>query len=222
MSTAKSNICIERNVLGNKSLELMHSESKGKYYVCVRKIESGKVIFEENPFMLISKEDYLVPTALHKKFLSVEDKIVRLAPIINTSSIDACNLNYPQIFSKIATNGFNFKSKGTAMLYYGSFFNHSCDPNVIYYSSKGKMIFKAVRDICVGEELCISYIAFCEDDDHIDRHLLLSNWNFTCGCVKCKTEKLYAVKQYLDSFRSENGRDLDIESVNNLYELIVF
>lgn len=224
MSTIKSSVCIEENVLGNKSFKLMCSESKGKHYVCTRNIKRGSVIFKEKPFMIISSKDNLAGLAFYEKCLSVIDKLINLAPVIDTDSIDMRNnVAHEKILrSKIATNGFNFKSKGTAILYYGSFFNHSCDPNVTYDSSRGQMIFKALRNINVGEELCISYIGICEDYDHIDRFRVLNHWNFTCKCTKCQSEKLFSVKAYLDSYRLENGRDLDIKSVNNLYELMIF
>lgn len=224
MSTTKLSFCIEENVLGNKSLKLMRSESKKKHYVCTRNIKRGNVIFKEMPFMIISSKDNLAGLAFYEKCLSVIDKLINLAPVIDTDSIDVSNIVIHEkiLRSKIATNGFNFKSKETAMLYYGSFFNHSCVPNVTYYPFNGKMVFRALRNINVGEELCISYIGICGKYDHVDRYRLLNHWNFTCKCIKCQSEKLFSIKAYLDFFRSENGRDLDIESVNNLYELMIF
>ena len=224
MSTIKSSICIEENVLGNKSLKLMCSESKGKHYVCTRNIKRGSVIFKEIPFMIISSKDNLAGLAFYEKCLSVIDKLINLAPVIDTDSIDMRNsVTHEKILrSKIVTNRFNFRFGKSAVLYYGSFFNHSCSPNVIYYPLNGKMVFCALRNINVGEELCISYIGIFRNYDHVDRFRLLNHWNFTCKCIKCQTEKLFSVKAYLDSYRLENGRDLDIDSVNKLYELMIF
>jgi len=222
--TTKSSVCIEENVLGNKSLKLMCSESKGKHYVCTRNIKRGSIIFKETPFMIISSKDNLAGPAFYEKCLSVIDKLINLAPVIDTDSIDMRNsvTHEKMLRSKIITNRFNFRFGKNAVLYYGSFFNHSCSPNVIYYPFNEKMVFGALRNIKVGEELCISYIGIYGNYDYIDRYRLLNQWNFTCGCIKCHTEKLFSVKAYLDNFRSKNGIDLDIESVVNLYDLMIF
>lgn len=217
-----STTCLEQNVMNNPYLNLMNSPKKGRYYVCInKKIKKGKTIFEEKPFLILNGVDFL--TNLYKVCLPVMDKLMKLAPSTDDSQFDTNSDLYKEICAKkISTNGFIFGKNKQAMLYYGSFFNHSCDPNVTYRISKGKMIFEASRDIKIGEELCISYIKIFGINDYVDRSKLLEYWKFTCECVKCKTEKLYLIKKYLDTHRKKYNEELDIKSVVNLYELIFY
>ena len=222
-----SDSCIEENILGNNGLKLMHSTKKGRYYLSTKKIKKGAIIFEEKPFLIIRREDLFRIDKFFQICLPVVDKLESLAPVFDDVDIgvrtDRQNdpSRYSRIlFNKISTNGFNFGIKRTAMLYYGSFFNHSCDPNIAYEPLDGKMIFTALRDIRVGEELCISYIMILKNYDYIDRSKLLKHWNFTCGCIKCQDDKLYTIKNYLESYREKNKKDLEVQSVINLYELV--
>ena len=79
---------------------------------------------------------------------------------------------------------------GTALYPYGSFFNHSCSPNVTHMAFGDVTVFRANRDISAGEELCISYIGsdlLCESKSVRDE--FLGSRDFTCSCPKCKTHE---------------------------------
>lgn len=68
-----------------------------------------------------------------------------------------------------------------------SFFNHSCDPNIIKIRVRNDMRFETLRDIAIGEELCINYGNF-QNEDVEKRQLELQEWFFDCGCTKCQLE----------------------------------
>lgn len=68
-----------------------------------------------------------------------------------------------------------------------SFFNHSCDPNIIKIRMRNDMCFETLRDIAEGEELCINYGNF-QSEDVNKRQLELQEWFFDCGCTKCRLE----------------------------------
>jgi hypothetical protein len=75
---------------------------------------------------------------------------------------------------------------GTGLYKHASMFNHSCDPNVNHYSIGDVTIFRLIRDVQPGEQLCISYIGsdlLCETRSV--RHEFLSARDFTCMCSKC-------------------------------------
>ncbi|KAI5953012.1 SET6 [Candida margitis] len=68
-----------------------------------------------------------------------------------------------------------------------SFFNHSCAPNIIKIRIRNDMRFETLRDIAPGEELCINYGNF--QNENVDkRQLELQEWFFNCGCTKCQME----------------------------------
>lgn len=78
-----------------------------------------------------------------------------------------------------------YKEKGV-MLKEGSIFNHSCDPNCIYYydDSTDKMVFKTCKNIKSGEELCISYVDPSQRTETRQMDLELT-YGFLCRCSLC-------------------------------------
>lgn len=71
----------------------------------------------------------------------------------------------------------------------GARFNSSCTPNVNNHwdAAQGQIIFRAVRDILPGEELCIGYgELLAKRDDR--RKGLRTKFNFECRCEACVLE----------------------------------
>lgn len=71
----------------------------------------------------------------------------------------------------------------------GSYFNHSCCPNVQKFKKNNLSIFKAILPIREGEQLFISYID--EDDDEYKTEIgrqrfLQNNFGFDCRCAICQ------------------------------------
>ena len=74
----------------------------------------------------------------------------------------------------------------TAVLVFASYFNHSCDPNVVrVMTGTAEARFYAARDIKKGEWVCISY---AEPDKPLAerRASLLKNYRFLCRCSRCE------------------------------------
>jgi len=70
-----------------------------------------------------------------------------------------------------------------------SFFNHSCDPNVISKSTNtGRVELFASKDIAKGAEAFISYIASTDLEwPTADRQQMLMPWLAQkCACTRCK------------------------------------
>ncbi|KAJ8689945.1 Histone-lysine N-methyltransferase set-6 [Pleurotus ostreatus] len=77
---------------------------------------------------------------------------------------------------------------GFAMYIEGSYFNHSCDPNVGKTRRGRAMEFRTTREIVAGEELNINYID-TKADWKSRRKELLSGWYFDCKCRRCIDEQ---------------------------------
>jgi hypothetical protein len=79
---------------------------------------------------------------------------------------------------------------GTCLFSTACKMNHSCAPNVFVHYKGGygserplRLECVAVKDIAVGEELCISYVD-CEMGKE-EREEELDNYGFKCGCIRC-------------------------------------
>ncbi len=97
-----------------------------------------------------------------------------------------------ELVRKFQSNCFSWGNGVSAILLFGSFFNHSCDPNLDYYKKNNQMIFRSARKILKGEELYISYIGNYQWLNHLSRIKLLDkNWNFICTCEKCEQDRFY-------------------------------
>lgn len=77
-----------------------------------------------------------------------------------------------------------------------SFFNHSCEPNTGWSPTDSpsctngstKDIF-AKRHIRKGEELCVSYVTFSNNESKAERQEVIQSWigsDKECGCTKCQ------------------------------------
>ena len=76
---------------------------------------------------------------------------------------------------------------GSAMYPSASYFNHSCDPNIIKVRSKRSVLFVTSKDVLKGQELCISY-GHTERQVHERRQVLRDWWGFMCICPRCTRE----------------------------------
>ncbi|KAK9470966.1 uncharacterized protein V1510DRAFT_421624 [Dipodascopsis tothii] len=74
---------------------------------------------------------------------------------------------------------------GSALFPSASYFNHSCRPNVTKSRHERAMHFVASQTISAGDEVCISYGLELNPDPVVRQTLLLDQWYFTCGCVRC-------------------------------------
>jgi len=65
-------------------------------------------------------------------------------------------------------------------------FNHSCCPNAFADSTRTECVVRALCDITIGEEVCISYITVA--DSVTKRHEMLDSYSFKCACKRCAEE----------------------------------
>lgn len=68
-----------------------------------------------------------------------------------------------------------------------SFFNHSCQPNMIKKRINNELHFITKLQVQKGDELCIDYGNYLNEDVTI-RQQYLKEWFFDCGCKRCTEE----------------------------------
>ncbi|KAK9240369.1 hypothetical protein V1525DRAFT_395756 [Lipomyces kononenkoae] len=77
---------------------------------------------------------------------------------------------------------------GSSIFPSGSYFNHSCDPNLIKTRIGREMHFTTSRAVREGEEICISYGMMVTMPVQARQDLLQEQWYFRCGCERCMAE----------------------------------
>ena len=66
----------------------------------------------------------------------------------------------------------------------GSLFNHSCLPNCTYVNEGAQLVFRLLRPVREGEELCVNYTQLYAARDERRTELLASK-SFECRCRRC-------------------------------------
>jgi hypothetical protein len=68
-----------------------------------------------------------------------------------------------------------------------SYFNHSCEPNVLKMRVGRAWEFRAGREVRSGGELCITYLSGEERKWSREKRVgtLKKNWGFECACERC-------------------------------------
>eukprot|EP00835_Amoeboradix_gromovi_P003169 NODE_200_length_15202_cov_0.356618.p2 type:complete len:392 gc:universal NODE_200_length_15202_cov_0.356618:14801-13626(-) len=89
-------------------------------------------------------------------------------------------------------NGHNIGDSACGLYNMGSKFTHDCDPNCVVTSKDDDIIFKAVRDIEVGQVLTCSYLSAEEllMPTILRRYSLLMKKSFVCECYRCSSPDL--------------------------------
>lgn len=79
---------------------------------------------------------------------------------------------------------------GSAMYPSASYFNHSCEPNMLKIRQGRTLRFVTSRDIQKGDELCINY---GDTNRNLGerRQMLKDWWGFHCDCIRCRRELLH-------------------------------
>lgn len=98
-------------------------------------------------------------------------------------------------------NSFGIRSledEGSEFFGYGvwpsaSYFNHSCEPNVLKKRVGRTWVFEAQRQIMADEELSISYLGAPGEEKTLNtierRSRLEKTWGFVCICQRCKDNR---------------------------------
>lgn len=90
------------------------------------------------------------------------------------------------------TVGQFLNNEGSGLYLTQSKINHSCNPNaeIRFPYSNNVLQVVALREISMGEEICISYLDECQlnRSRHSRQKYLQENYLFLCECEKCQAE----------------------------------
>lgn len=119
-------------------------------------------------------------------------KLVILLSQIQVNSMAVVRMQAPEVKGPVYKPGNALTSSleqvkvGQAVYVAGSFFNHSCQPNIHAYFLSRTLYVQATEYILAGSELEISYGPQVGQWDCKDRQRLLEDrYSFTCQCTGC-------------------------------------
>lgn len=120
------------------------------------------------------------------------------------------------LLAKIQLNSFNLPRPGNStgasvkghvygVFGFAAYMNHSCSANACHSLDGTRedptLVVRAVRDISVGEEICISYLEVYQP--RVSRQEeLWEMYLFRCGCARCSDARPEAVDTELDGVKS--------------------
>jgi hypothetical protein len=84
-------------------------------------------------------------------------------------------------FSLLDGNG---QPAGIGLFLTAAYFNHSCVPNICVTNHGAELLFRTVRPVAAGEELCIAYVDGAELAS-IRQEKFRRSYGFECGCLRC-------------------------------------
>ena len=118
-----------------------------------------------------------------KRNLHLMRSIVEQKQILETNGIALTKQFKSDVYYVPGTQ--TITSYGTALLPFGSLFNHSCFPNVESVTINNKVVFYVARQITSGDQLFIYYGVCSISDSHKMRTETLKSYQFTCECIAC-------------------------------------
>ncbi|TCD66925.1 hypothetical protein EIP91_000764 [Steccherinum ochraceum] len=163
-------------------------EHKGKGLVAARPIKRGELLLAERPFLVLpsdpSNSSILVALSQcsreeQRTFFSLSNSFRdRLLPAIGIFESNAIYLPHSDP-----------AREQEAIFLLASRFNSSCSPNVskCWDPTLHAMLFRTLRDVEEGEELCFNYCDVLGTRDQ-RREEILEERNFECRCEVCELD----------------------------------
>ncbi|KIP04481.1 hypothetical protein PHLGIDRAFT_19952 [Phlebiopsis gigantea 11061_1 CR5-6] len=165
---------------------------RGKGIVAVRSVKKGEFLFSEPPLFT------LPPSPTNSNILGALSKCTREQ---QRQYFTLANSYGKQLLPALAIWETNFLLLGNGnsakiipqpaqdlagIFLLASRFNSSCTPNVSksWDELRSVMVFRTLRDIAEGEELCFNYCDVLETQQE-RRRVLSSEFGFDCACPAC-------------------------------------
>jgi len=169
---------------------------KGLGYIANRLIHTGEVILEETS--LRSRSFQTAEAPIESGLDLAQQLLSRPELSLYCQEVHVGEVGIAKALAQVKSNAFISQEEHQGELKFflqldpmGSFFNHSCWPNVAtHLRMDGVSITVAIEEIQKGEELCLCYkswVLFLPA--HRRKELLKANWGFDCGCERCKNER---------------------------------
>lgn len=127
---------------------------------------------------------------------SLKEECSQLKLLLNdgTDSVDQMvnDESFPVLINKVQSNQFDVtihgKTVARAIYSIGSFFNHSCVPNmeIAFASDNSEIFYKAIKEIKQGEEVYRCYTDLSGKSAAARQKILNQHYHFRCTCQQCK------------------------------------
>lgn len=200
--------------LMSEYLKKIEIDNKGTGFVAHKNIMANETILEENVMVSINEENNITCHEVYFKIILLVSKnkklwskflnfsphelddycmsqekinclVNSLQPKIRTHIISTINKTEWSIYYEKVKRNIFWCSNHFFIIFEGTLFNHSCNPNVDYYcdSKLKKIRFESNREIKQSEELTISYVHPLSD-----KSKLLTTYGFVCSCSECTVE----------------------------------
>lgn len=91
----------------------------------------------------------------------------------------------------------------------GSYFNHSCAPDLLVRTEGNEMVLISLYQIPTNTEVFINYQFFYDDDTVSRRRYMKASWGFVCECTRCSGHDVSAddrIEAQLAFERANRGR----------------
>lgn len=183
--------------------------NKGKGIVAARPIRRGEFLFSEPPLFTLSPSpaNSMILGALAKctreqqrQYFSLANSYrMKLLPALAIFETNFLLLGKSTLYA-------DRKQKETAGIFLlASRFNSSCTPNVSksWDELRNEMVFRTLRDVAEGEELCFNYCDVLATKGE-RRSVLSAEFGFDCICDACRLEGELALES--DKRRSAISR----------------
>ena len=172
---------------GEAAHKVVEIAGKGRGLVASRTLEVGELVVSERQFLKLSSgSEYDIFSFCHLD-TEVQEKLMSLScpPRFKDSEATPAEILQMKFLTNcISVNPDNEKPADSAVFETISLINHSCVPNVAWFTEEEDVARKEVR-VCKrieeGEEILASYIDLSQLPLRQERRdMLMPTWNFVC------------------------------------------
>lgn len=186
----KAEVCAEEN---GETFHVQSVPDKGKGIVAARSIKRGEFLFSESPLFTLppSPTNSLVLGALAKCTREEQCQYFSLANSYRTKYLPAVAIFETNflLLGRSMSQPSSKQEDAAGIFILGSRFNSSCTPNVskTWDDLRRVMVFRTLRDVVEGEELCFNYCDVLAEREQRQAELS-GEFGFDCVCDACRLE----------------------------------
>lgn len=165
--------------------------AKGKGIIALRYFQRGETVLAEVPLFTqnIVRGNTSVLAALAQCSVEQQVAFFRLHNCHGRRYAQALGIFETNVLPCGSNDAHGHVAQRGGIFLTGARFNHSCVPNVNNHwdAARGQLVFRALRDIEAGEELCLSYGRLLAKRSE-RRAELRAKFGFECACEACSLE----------------------------------
>jgi len=164
---------------------------KGKGIIALRYFQRGETVLAEMPLFTqsIVRGSASILAALSQCTAEQQREFFRLHNCHGGRYAQALGIFETNVLPCGGNDAHGHVAQQGGIFLTGARFNHSCVPNVNNHwdAARGQLVFRALRDIEGGEELCLGYGRLLAKRDE-RRTELRAKFGFECACEACVLE----------------------------------